>query len=475
MKVSLFTSLFQKKSIRLQTHDSILIKKLKKLSQENNFLLFKNTNIYHNSDVYPTKLILIYPAGVYIFETKEWTYKELKDATAEKASQQDSSVKTLSFDKTHDMVQKKLDSIKDARIEIFNYLIMEYLSKDEYSHLNTSLQDSLPSQKIIFSDSDDNEILQKLSNTTTDLGSDNNVNRVASSVFVQYSFLKEDLTNTLCTPEQIAFLDKEILNVTHLQGLPRSGKSTLLLLKSIFLIIEKKAKNILIVKPTILSADILKKRLLSILEHSMLTIDLTAINIISQSKFKEMNTKKMDNFDIIMCDDIHLLEKTFVTTLKEKSKKFKLILVNDENAEQETPLQTFKKQNSKTSFIKANPHNTVLSLVKKLLKKNEEKILIICNEKNREKLLSELQTAQIDASMLQAQTSLMNQQFTNVLLADAKDINSLSPHHVIIMDLYSASVNEIEYTLNLADKSVSVLYEKNSQEIKDLRKKYEGS
>lgn len=475
MKYSLLPSLFQKKSIRLQTHDSILIKKLKKLSQENNFLLFKNTNIYHNSDVYPTKLILIHPTGVYIFETKEWTYKELKDATVEKASQQDSSVKTLSFDKTHDMVQKKLDSIKDRKIEMFNYLIMEYLSTDEYSHLNTSLQDSLPSQKIIFSDSDDNEILKKLADTINKKVSNNDVYRIASNIFIQYAFLKEDLSNTLCTPEQIAFLDQELLKVTHLQGLPRSGKSTLLLLKSIFQVIENKAKNILIIKPTILGADILKKRLLSILECSMVTIDLVSINIMSQSQFETMDTKKSNSYDIIMCDDTHLLEKKFITTLKDKSKKSKLILVNDENIEQQTPLKTFKKRNTKTSFIKANPYKTALSLLKKLLKTNEEKILIVCNEKSREKLLSEVQIIQMDVSILQAHTNLMNQNLTNILLSDAKDINSLSPHHIIIMDLYSASENEIEYALNLADKSVSILYEKNSQEIKDLRKKYEGS
>jgi hypothetical protein len=69
----------------------------------------------------------------------------------------------------------------------------------------------------------------------------------------------------------------------------------------------------------------------------------------------------------------------------------------------------------------------------------------------------------------------MNQNFTNVLLSHAQDINSFSPHHIIIMDLYSASVNEIEYALNLALKSVTVIYEKNSQEIKDLRNKYENN
>lgn len=475
MKLFLLNSLFKKKSILLQTPDSILIKKLKELSLKNNFLLFENTNIYHDSDVYPTKLILINTAGVYIFENKEWTYKELKNSAAQKAYHQESSRKTLSFDNAQEMLKRKLRSIGGVKIEIFNYLIMEYLSTDEYSHLNASLQDLLPNQKIIFSDSNDNEILQKLSSATSSPVSDNDVNIVASSIFVQYSFLKDDLTSTLCTPKQISFLDKKLLNITHLQGLPRSGKSTLLLLKSIFSIIEKEAHNILIIKPTILSADILKKRLLSILEHSVVSIDLTSISIISQSQFKEMNTKKIHTFEIVICDDAHLLEKKFISILKEKCKKSKLLLVNDENTEEEIPLQTFKKQENRVAFIKSTPLKKSISLVERLLKQNEEKILIISNETNREKLLSALQTMQVDVSILKAQTNLMNQKFTNVLLSNAKDINSLSPHHIIIMDLYSASVNEIEYALNLAHKSVTVVYEKNSKEIKDLRNNYENN
>lgn len=475
MKLSLLDSLFKKKSTLLQTPDSILIKKLKELSLKKRFYIFQNTNIYHNSDVYPTKLILINSAGVYIFETKEWTYKELRNAAAQKAYQQESSEKTLSFDNVQEMLKRKLHSIGGVKVEIFNYLIMEYLSTDEYSHLNTSLQDLLPHQKIIFSDSNDNEILQKLSSAANTQVSDNNVNIIASSIFVQYSFLKDDLTSTLCTPEQILFLDTKLLNITHLQGLPRSGKSTLLLLKSIFLIIEKEAHNILIIKPTILSADILKRRLLSILEHSVVSIDLTSINIISQAQFKEMNVKKMNTFEIVMCDDTHLLEKKFISILKEKCRKSKLLLVNDEKTDESIPLQTYKKRENRVAFVKSTPLKKSISLVEKILNQNEEKILIICNEKNREKLLSELQTMQVDVSVLKAQTNLMNQKFTNVLLSDAKDINSLSPHHIIIMDLYSASVNEIEYALNLAHKSVTVVHEKNSKEIQDLRNKYENN
>ena len=469
MKLSLLNSLFKKKSTLLQTPNSILIKKLKELSLKNNFLIFVNTNIYH------TKLILINSTGIYVFETKEWTFKELRNAAAQKAYQQEYSSKTLSFDNVQEILKRKLQSIREIKVGIFNYLIMEYLSTDEYSHLNASLQDLLPNQKIIFCDSNENEILKKLSGATNTPVSYNDVNIVASSIFVQYSFLKEDLTTTLCTPEQILFLDQKLLNITHLQGLPRSGKSTLLLLKSIFLIIEKEARNILIIKPTILSADILKKRLLSILEHSILSIDLTSINIISKSQLKGMNPKKINTFEIVMCDDAHLFEKEFIFSLKEKCNKSKLLLVNDENIKDDTPLQTFKNQKKRVTFIKSTPLKKSISLIQKLLNQNEEKILIISNEKNREKLLAEMRTMQREVSVLQSHISLMNQNFTNVLLSHAQDINSLSPHHIIIMDLYSASVNEIEYALNLALKSVTVIYEKNSQEIKDLRNKYENN
>ena len=61
------------------------------------------------------------------------------------------------------LIQEKIFNRFDfANYPIFNYLLMENLNTEQYEHLDKNFQKILPKEKILFNNSTDEEIFQKL-------------------------------------------------------------------------------------------------------------------------------------------------------------------------------------------------------------------------------------------------------------------------------------------------------------------------
>ena len=73
MNLSSFTSFFKKnKHKNLGLPESLLLKKLKLLAQENNFVIFENITIYHHTkNFFIPLLILEKQRGIFLFEYKD--------------------------------------------------------------------------------------------------------------------------------------------------------------------------------------------------------------------------------------------------------------------------------------------------------------------------------------------------------------------------------------------------------------------
>ncbi len=74
--------------------------------------------------------------GLYLFESKEWTYGELKKADIQKAQKQENSNDTLAYENTQNIIKQKFNELThNDGVPIFNYLLMENLTADEYEYL----------------------------------------------------------------------------------------------------------------------------------------------------------------------------------------------------------------------------------------------------------------------------------------------------------------------------------------------------
>ncbi|WP_193110508.1 hypothetical protein [Sulfurimonas paralvinellae] len=500
MKLSFLPSFFKTKDETLIVPDSLLLKKIKSLSDNSDLIVFSNKEIFHHKTAYLIPL-MIYDKlrDIYIFERKEWSYDDLKNATASKAEGVENSKNTLAFDKTHAIIKQKFNELlHNDGVDIFNYLLMENLSSDEYEHLNDSLQEILPKEKIIFSDSDTSEIFKKLQNAADENHSLPSADTVLGTLFIQYAIAQNSNEVHLCNNEQINFIDTDIKGVQNLCAPARSGKSYALLLKSIKELFQHKREKIILIKPTTLSKDILHQRFLELIEHAIIDIDLMAFEILTPlelinrhlAKLKmplldetliidtKLMQKSFDAADIILCDDANMIPAQFLSYLKHIQKKGDLLFVNNIDLESTfTFTKSYLPQTREVLFHQTNPLAKALHLVSSLLQTAEaNEIIIVSSNNNRKKLQDDLaffiedKTITIDASK-----HLLEQELNSLLLTTYDDIFDLHAKHIILMDLCDEDKEKIKYACTLAEETLHILYEESCETIEGLKEQYESN
>lgn len=500
MNIPFLTSLFKKKSKSLTVPDSILVKKLKAITEFTELILYTDITIYHHTQQYTIPLMLLdTKRGIYLFESKEWSYDDLKNAKIEKAKNQRASKDTLSYQNTQDIIDKKFNEITHHdSVPIFNYLLMENLNADEYEHLDESFKELLPKDRVIFNDTEPNEIVQKLEYAEISMLPLPSKENIIGNLLIQYTIIKSDSTLKLCSDEQIKFIDDKINGFEVINSVTDNDKSSVLLLKVILEKLKNPNGNFVIIKPTLLACDILKKQLLDIVEHAIIEIDLTAIMILTPIELINMHLRKLRKepivgnlliddtlmhksfhiADLILCDDSNLMPDNFMQYLIHIQSKSNLVLVNSSLKE---ALYTFNTVSEQTdldvTFHQANPHAKALQLISKLLKTVDAKdIVVVSNSLSKEKLNDDLEFFIKDkALLLDSSDNLINQNFDSLLLLTYADTNALQAEHLILLDLCFTSQSEIDYALSIAKSSVDIIFEDNCKEIEDLRMKYESN
>jgi len=403
----------------------------------------------------------------------------------------------LAFHKTHQVIKQKFNELlHNDGVKIFNYLIMENLTSQEYEKLNDSLKTLLPHEKILFSDSSETDIVNKLHNaqeTNTNLPS---INIVFGTLFIQYAIIEIDKEPVLCTQEQINFIDQTISGVANLVAPPQSGKSYTLLLKSIQELFQQKRQKIIIIKPTMLSKEILYKHFLELIEHAIIEFDLMAFEILTPLEFINKHLQKLkmplinelfieekllkkDFFyaDLIMCDDSNLMPADFIFYLKTTQKRSDLLLINDKNTEAVFQFtQSYFHTPTQVHFHKTNPYAKALHLVSLLLNDFHAKdIVIIANDETRQKIQEDLSQYIKDKTILfDASKHLLEQEVDVLLLLTYKDIVDIKAKQVILIDICSQEIDILHYAFGMTKEKIHILYEKECEHSKLLKEKYEN-
>ncbi len=498
MNISSITSFFKKKEKTLKLPESLLIKKLKEISEKNSLSIYENITIYHHTQSYFIPLLILDPnRGIYLFEYKEWSYDDLKNATVSKATNQESSNKNLAFEKTHEFIKQKFNELThNDGVAIYNYLLMPNLNSDEYTHLDESFAELLPYQKIMFNDSSDIEIFDKIKDTPRPKFPMPDEANIMGNLLVQYLILSKGKKIHLATNEQIDFIESNEKGIQTLSGCSYSGKTSSLLLKAILENLRHPELKIIIIEPTILACDILKKKLLDIVEYAIIEVDITQIEIITPIALINKHLMKLKkptldivlhvddilmkkNFsiaDLIICDDSNLLDIKFIEYLEHIQKNASLILVNEEINNPTFQLKdSFKTKKTKVIFKQANQYAKALQIVSKLLEENQPSdILIVSDNLNKRNLKEDLEFFIEGSSLsIDANNNLENQNLDSLLLCSYTQISGMQSKYTILIDIEEASLNEIEYAINLANESSYIIYEDESQNINTLKEKYD--
>lgn len=475
MNFPFLSSFLKKNVVPLELPESLLLKKLKQISIQNNLPIFQNITLYHHNQKFLIPLLIADEnRGIFLFEYKDWSYDDLKNAKIEKATNQETSHDTLAYEKSHEFIKKRFNELThSADIPIFNYLLMENLNTNQYKNLDSSFQELLPYNKVMFNDSSLEDISGKMFDGNRVLYNLPNVSNIMSILLTQYSILDDKNQRYLASQEQIDFIDSPLVPFSILKAIPSSGKTSTILLK----IISEKLKNsqlkVLIIKPNNLACDILKKKLLNMIESAIVEINPAAIEIITPNEFAE-NTPK--HIDLLICDDSWAYSTLFINNLRKMKNKKHLILV-------ETTTSTDTKNNlnkpfkdRKVIFHQTNQHAKALQIIGNLLKTYQASdILVIGNNLGRVQLKDDLEDFIDDNPILLDTTKkLLNQNLDGILLSSYDDIYQSNPKFVILMNVCFADTQRLKYAYNLSTVSTYILYDTESDNLTLLRNDFEN-
>lgn len=496
---SLISSLFKsKKSVKAE--DSSILKSIKLLPKYSDLLVFNEVKIYHHAEIHTIPLLIVDKyRGIYLFEKKRWSFEDLDKATIQKVENASFNENTLAYNTMQDIIKQKFNElIHNDGAALFNFLLLENLKQEEYKQLDDSIKKYLPEEKIIFKDSLNAEIFKKLENTVDANYALPSIDEMLGNLLIQYTLIDNEQNLHFCTQEQINFIDTPLKKFNNLSGDAKSGKTACLLLKSIVEVLNNKELKILIIKPNTLSKDILQKQFLNIIEHAIIEIDLSAIEILTPlelvnkhlSKLKydllhdslhideKLMRKPFHYADIVMCDDAEIYNEDFIQYLKHIQENKHLLLVNSFYDESTFTFENnFVNKEKSIKILQTNPHAKALHLLADLTEKTDPKnILVLSNTLSREKLKEDLNSfIEAEVSYLEAQQNLLSQNLDTLLLATYDDIVDLEFEYVILMDICFNNLNHIHHALNLANHTAYILYDTQCQEIQQLKETFENS
>ncbi len=474
MNIPFLSSFLKKNKKILALPESLLIKKLKYTSKKNKLPFFQDITIYHhNTSLFIPLLIIDNTRGIYLFEYKDWSYDDLKNAQIEKTSNQNASEDTLSYEKSHIFIKKRFNELKhNDGVPIFNYLLMENLNFYQYEHLDESFKELLPRGRIMFNDSSSDDILEKMIDGNRVKYNLPSASSIMSTLLTQYAILDNKDKSHLASNEQIEFINANLTSHSILNGLGGTGKTSIVLLKAILEMLKNPKFKILIIKPNNFSCDILKKKLLEMIERAIVEIDLTSIQIITPYTFINYPQKYVD---LLICDDSWVYSKEFVNDIVNINTKKHLIIV--ENTHNNKLDKNHRRQDKTLIFHNTNQHAKALQIIASLLKNNlVNDILIFGSDLARVKLKDDLEYFVIDEiTLLDTNKNLVNQNLKSLILSSYEDIHPLEAKFVILMNICFVDPQKLEYAFNLSTDSVFILYDTPSDNLTLLRNNFESN
>ena len=497
MNFSFLKSLFFPTKKELKLPDSLLVKALKNIATENELYFFQNETLFHhNQKIFLPLFIADSYRGIFLFEYKDWAYDDLKNATVQKTSYAQTSEDSLAYEKTHDFIKQKFNELTHTDgVPIYNFVLMQNLNKDQYRHLHDSFQSLLPQERVMFNDSTPQEILIKLKSVAQANPLLPKAQSMLCNLFVQYAVIHEN-EFLLATQEQRSFITAPLQKFQTLYGTSGSGKTNTLLLKALYYKLLHPDAYVIIIEPTRVACDILKQRILSLVEHAIVMLDLNTIQIItpielvnkhlaklSKPQLKEtlfiddtLMQKKFASAELLLCDDTDLLEDDFLSYLKHIQANKALIFVTNIYRENYDFRFNRSFHESREIFFKEAPTlaKTMRLLDTLLQNYDANDILVISNTLSKEKLNHDLKYFIRDkALLLDSSKNLLDQPIDSLLLVTYAQISSMHRDFVIMIDICEATNEQIHYASHLAKKELYIIYEEECEAIRRQKAIYE--
>ncbi|MCX6074589.1 MAG: hypothetical protein NTY39_09750 [Campylobacterales bacterium] len=459
---------FQKKNEKSEIIPKNYPKKLEKAVLSANGELLNDFTLFHRDTALLLDILVFLPHyGLYLGEKILWRAQELQKAHIERSSRCNKKASTTRLESTERLIQRKLEDVLSFNFTpIERFFWMENLTEKEFDHLDTSFQQLLPKNRLIFKDEDPKAIRTKLHAVGTYHETPYSKLKTLGSLNAHTLLLPthSEPFGTFISPEQEIFLNTPLnSSIITLTGQYGSGKSTALIRKVIQMLLEEPHRTIMVITPTLLHSEILRKELIAIMEFSAITLNLPSLNFSPLTLLTEPieMTPLFQNSSIIVCDDAHLFKKNVLTTLfAHKGDRTFLVSSTDPLGKKNTvTLQNCYRSPHKKNIQCSQKQETLTTLLSELKELREHSpessILILFTDAF---LIPTYQAAineqlNFESQLLNASFSLQYKNFNSITLSTPQFINSLEVHHTYLLNL---NPDNPLYSLALSRASESV-------------------
>jgi hypothetical protein len=467
MLFSRIRSLFQQNEfIRPPLRNQSLLTKIESLSHHSDLQIFTNVFLLNgNQRLFVPLIIYDQKRGLYIFELRHWIADELKNIEISKEKAAEVENENLLFSEIKHFIRKKCDR---PDIPIYNYLILEFMSKEDYQRLNDKQQALLPQERLIFMNSSSADIFQKLQSVPLFQKKQATPHHLLTQLIDIYTALDQNEKPFLLSQKQRELIQFHECDNTTITGISKSAKTTILLHKALYERLYYN-KKVAIITPTTFAQEQLQKRIESYKKYFSYDQKLLNIDIFSSASYKKAN------YDLLLCDDAMLLREEFK---KELSKEKKTQICFSENVfhSQDSLLQT----SYATATVYFKNQNIILEamhLLKRYREQNPKKqTLLIASDVTLNNLLEDMNSFfEEEIFLANAKSSYTDVTSAKIIFSNYKNIADFRSENVILLDICQEKIALIDYAINLAKKDATLLYEQECGMIKKLKEFYESS
>lgn len=419
-----------------------------KIAKEMGGISIADFKLYHYENVTSIDILLFVPTrGVYIGEKISWCADELKGARVERFAPGEKKTPATHFSSAEAAIRQKLEdvlSFDSTRCERFIW--MENLKEDEYDALDPSFHALLPKSRLVFSEEPHSSIRQKLGILAPYRDEPYSILKVIGSLNAHTLLLPtaEAPFGMFLSDEQIRFLEMEWSDtVTILYGISGSGKSTLLLRKAVKTVLGDPRSNVLIITPTLLAGELLRNKLIALMEYGAFTLPPDSISFYTPQLSEPLEDSAMfHKASIILCDDAYRLESSLVEFLKQRRGKRWLVLataLEPDSHENLFFLSDTYRQAKSSATLRCDAENLLSVLLEELRVRlgtaSKHDIMVIFPDPQ---MLLEFkpsidESLDLDSRALIPGFSLQYQNLDDLLLATGDNVSGLRIPHLIVI------------------------------------------
>ncbi len=486
---------------------SSLLSLLRNVVAANDMLLFEQTYLYHRKKFIRLPLLLLVPQkGLLVFDILSWHADTLKDASVCSWHASLKQPKAVNVDDAVALIEQKCHYILHQDLtSTVAMVLFEQLRAFEFKRLDRSFQCLIPESRVLFHDETSSSVIEKITTALALHTLSLDTTTLLTTLFMQYTLPPDrfNTTVTLADSMQQQYVDDDFLPRSTLVGPCGSGKSTLMLLKVLSSVLRHPKQHIMIIAVSLTACDILKQKMLTIIEHAMVDIDLSTIDVMTPQQLlthhakrlyhkplhpvtitEKMLRKPLHAADIIICDDADLLPSRFITYLQHLQEKQTLhllcthqgnaigecrVLTKSYRSHPELAVLCHRDLSNPNSYenitnIKVYTGNiymqTILAFNNMLkIKRGGETALIVTPNRAFSQALYEQMCDYTEEESIpfNAQKSMIDTLFEQHIIVEQNIMGSLCKEHVIIVGIHPENRPLFCHALNRGYKSIHIV------------------